>query len=93
MNTISGAHFGPVVCQIQHIEDCKRAALAIAKRMMHLPQIVFLDSLGNIRLLPGYAQIPPEAVAWMVGTYNQKASAFDISADLKTELRARRKYD
>jgi hypothetical protein len=93
MNTISGAHFGPVVCQITHIDDCRRAAFAIAKRMMHLPQIVFLDSLGNIRLLPGYAQIPPEAVAWMIGTYNQKASALDISADLKNELRTRRKFE
>jgi hypothetical protein len=92
MNTLSGAYFGPIICQITNLEDCKRAARAISKRMMHLPQIVFLDSLGNIRLLPGYAQIPPEAVAWMIGTYNQKASAVDISVDLANELRERRKY-
>jgi hypothetical protein len=90
MNVQAGVRFGPVVCHVKGIEDCKQAARIIAERLRHIPQIVFMDAMGNVHIAPGYQTVPDAAVRWIIGTYNKDVTRTAIAADLANEIRERR---
>jgi hypothetical protein len=90
MNVQAGVRFGPVICRVDNIEDCRPAARLIRARLRHIPQIVFMDAMGNVHLAPGYQTVPPDAVRWMVGTYNVDATINAVASDLASEIRERR---
>lgn len=90
MNVRAGVRFGPVVCRVSNIEDCRPAARLLCERMKHIPQVVFMDVAGNIHIAPGYEAIPNAAARWIIGTYNQGATIDNIASDLANEIRDRR---
>jgi hypothetical protein len=90
MNVQAGVRFGPIVCRVDNIEDCRPAARLLIARLRHIAQVVFMDAMGNVHMLPGYATITPQAVRWIIGTYNKDATIEAIASDLANEIRERR---
>lgn len=90
MNVQAGVRFGPVVCHVENLEDCKAAARIIAARLLHVPQTVFMDAMGNVHMAPGYQTVPDAAVRWIIGTYNKDVTRNAVACDLANEIRERR---
>ncbi len=90
MNVQAGVRFGPILCRVDNVEDCRAAARLVRERLRHIPQVVFLDMVGNVHLAPGYTPVPPAAVCFLIGSYNTDAAVENIAADLADELRERR---
>jgi hypothetical protein len=89
MNVQAGMRFGPVICRVDHVMDCRRAARLVVHRVRHMSQTVFMDAMGNVHLAPGYQTVPDAAARWIIGTYNKDATIENVAADLASEVRER----
>ncbi len=93
MNAKAGMRFGPVVCRVHSFGDIRWASRLLAEKMRHMPQTVCMDIAGNVHVSPGHEAIPPQALPWVIGTYNKDCTVADIASDLAAELRTRKQME